>query len=62
MESLHAIPPELLEGSYLISYNGGCLNRIGDDRTPLLPHASPPEGRSALCVRHQARLREHARL
>ena len=47
MESLHAIPPELLEGSYLISYNGGCLNRIGDAE-PLSYHTLPHEKAEAL--------------
>lgn len=47
MASLHAVPPELLEGSYLISYNGGCLNRIGDEK-PLSFHTLPHEKAEAL--------------
>jgi Cof subfamily protein (haloacid dehalogenase superfamily) len=40
MESLATIPPELLRGSYVISYNGGCLNRVGDPE-PLSYHTLP---------------------
>lgn len=32
MESLRNVPYELLDGSYLISYNGGCINRIGEEQ------------------------------
>ncbi|MDN0064385.1 Cof-type HAD-IIB family hydrolase [Collinsella ihumii] len=35
MDSLSGIDPALLQGSYVISYNGGFINRYGDDR-PLL--------------------------
>lgn len=35
MNSLRDLPPECLEGSYVISYNGGCINRVGDDE-PLI--------------------------
>jgi hypothetical protein len=31
MESLEGLPAECLEGSYVISYNGGCINRVGED-------------------------------
>lgn len=31
MYSLRDIPASLMEGSYVISYNGGCINRYGDD-------------------------------
>lgn len=31
MYSLRDIPAELMEGSYVISYNGGCVNRYGED-------------------------------
>lgn len=31
MESLAALPPELMDGSYVISYNGACINRAGED-------------------------------
>lgn len=31
MGSLRDLPPECLEGSYVISYNGGCINRVGED-------------------------------
>ncbi len=38
MESLRGLPTELLEGSYIISYNGGCITRVGDD-APLSSHS-----------------------
>lgn len=47
MESLSEVPPELLEGSYLISYNGGCINRIGDEK-PLCFHTLPFKKADAL--------------
>ncbi|MDO4797781.1 MAG: HAD family hydrolase [Coriobacteriales bacterium] len=31
MGSLRDLPPACLEGSYVISYNGGCINRVGED-------------------------------
>ena len=31
MGSLRSLPPECLEGSYVISYNGGCINRVGEN-------------------------------
>lgn len=31
MGSLRGLPPACLEGSYVISYNGGCINRVGED-------------------------------
>lgn len=31
MGSLRDIPPELMEGSYVMSYNGACINRYGED-------------------------------
>ena len=37
MESLRDLPPACLEGSYVISYNGGCITRVGDDE-PLVSH------------------------
>ena len=37
MSSLRDLPAECLEGSYVISYNGGCINRVGQDE-PLLSH------------------------
>ncbi|MGI6230886.1 MAG: Cof-type HAD-IIB family hydrolase [Tractidigestivibacter sp.] len=40
MESLESVPFELLDGSYLISYNGGCVNRIGDEE-PLVKNSLP---------------------
>lgn len=42
MESISSLPPELMEGSYVISYNGGCLNRYGDPK-PLMSHSLPFE-------------------
>lgn len=47
MESIAAVPPELMEGSYLISYNGGCLNRIGDPK-PLTYHTLSHQKAQAL--------------
>lgn len=47
MDSIATVPPELLEGSYLISYNGGCLNRIGDPK-PLYYHTLPHQKAEAL--------------
>ena len=41
------IPSKLLEECYLISYNGSCLNRIGDP-TPLSYHTLPHEKVEAL--------------
>lgn len=35
MHSLRDLPPACLEGSYVISYNGGCINRAGKDE-PLI--------------------------
>ena len=37
MGSLRSLPPACLEGSYVISYNGGCINRVGEDE-PLVSH------------------------
>lgn len=37
MSSLRNLPPACLEGSYVISYNGGCINRVGEDE-PLVSH------------------------
>ena len=37
MDSLHDLPPACLEGSYVISYNGGCINRVGKDE-PIVSH------------------------
>lgn len=31
MGSLASIPAELMEGSYVLSYNGACINRYGED-------------------------------
>ncbi|EHF01528.1 hypothetical protein HMPREF1008_01152 [Olsenella sp. oral taxon 809 str. F0356] len=47
MESLRAVPTELMEGSYVISYNGGCITRVGDD-APLSSHSLPFERVRAL--------------
>lgn len=47
MESLASVPPELLEGSYAITYNGGSLNRIGEPE-PLVSHELPFSRVSAL--------------
>lgn len=40
MGSIAAVPPQLMEGSYVVSYNGGCINRYGDP-TPLTSHSLP---------------------
>ena len=32
MDNFAAVDPDLLEGSYVISYNGGFINRVGDPR------------------------------
>ncbi|OFK24820.1 Cof-type HAD-IIB family hydrolase [Olsenella sp. HMSC062G07] len=37
MASLAELPAELMEGSYVISYNGGCITRFGED-APLVSH------------------------
>ncbi|MEE1158940.1 MAG: HAD family hydrolase, partial [Atopobiaceae bacterium] len=37
MSSLRTLPPACLEDSYVISYNGGCINRVGEDE-PLISH------------------------
>ena len=42
MNSLRDLPPECMEGSYVISYNGGCINRVGDDE-PLISNRMPFE-------------------
>lgn len=42
MGSLRDLPPACLEGSYVISYNGGCINRVGEDE-PILSHRMPFE-------------------
>lgn len=42
MGSLRGLPSECLEGGYVISYNGGCINRIGDPK-PLISHTIPFE-------------------
>ena len=42
LNSLRDLPPECLEGSYVISYNGGCINRVGDDE-PLISNRMPFE-------------------
>lgn len=42
MGSLRDLPPACLEGSYVISYNGGCINRVGEDK-PILSHEIPFE-------------------
>lgn len=31
MSSLRDLPPACLKDSYVISYNGGCINRVGED-------------------------------
>lgn len=38
MESLRTLPPECLRDSYVISYNGGCINRVGEDE-PLVSNS-----------------------
>jgi len=42
MNSLRDLPPECLEGSFVISYNGGCINRVGEDE-PLISNRMPFE-------------------
>ena len=42
MDSLRDMPPECLEGSYVISYNGGCINPVGVDE-PILSTRMPFE-------------------
>ncbi|MBR3328798.1 MAG: HAD family phosphatase [Atopobiaceae bacterium] len=37
MNSLRDLPPACLEGSYVISYNGGCINRAGESE-PIMSH------------------------
>ena len=38
MSSLRDLPPACLEDSYVISYNGGCINRVGVDE-PIISHS-----------------------
>ena len=38
MNSLRNLPPACLEGSYVISYNGGCINRVGEDKPIIASH------------------------
>lgn len=40
MNSLRNLPPACLEGSYVISYNGGCINRVGDP-APIISNRIP---------------------
>ena len=47
MDSISSVPAELMEGSYVLSFNGACLNRYGD-ATPLMTHSLPFEKVSAL--------------
>lgn len=42
VESLSSVPADLLDGTYVISYNGGTINRMGDPR-PLESHSLPFE-------------------
>ena len=42
MNSLRDLPPACLEGSYVISYNGGCINRVGVDE-PIISNRIPFE-------------------
>ena len=42
MNSLRDLPPACLEDSYVISYNGGCINRVGEDK-PILSNRMPFE-------------------
>ena len=42
MNSLRNLPPACLEGSYVISYNGGCINRVGEDK-PIIASRMPFE-------------------
>lgn len=37
MGSLRDLPPACLQDSYVISYNGGCINRVGEDE-PIVSH------------------------
>lgn len=54
MRTFRHLPPELLEGSYVISYNGGCVNRVGQDQ-PLVSHRLPFERARALFAYGQER-------
>lgn len=54
MESIAAVPPKLMEGSYVISYNGGCINRYGDPRP--LTSSSLPFGRVEALFSHAVSL------
>ncbi|MBR1830481.1 MAG: HAD family phosphatase [Atopobiaceae bacterium] len=42
MNSLRDLPPECLQDSYVISYNGGCINRVGEDQ-PIISNRMPFE-------------------
>lgn len=42
MNSLRDLPPECLADSYVISYNGGCINRVGDPE-PIISNRMPFE-------------------
>ena len=42
MHSLESMPEACLADSYVISYNGGCINRVGDD-TPIISSTLPFE-------------------
>ena len=42
MHSLEGLPPACLEDSYVISYNGGCINRVGDPN-PIIASRMPFE-------------------
>lgn len=42
MNSLRDLPEACLEGSYVISYNGGCINRVGDP-VPIISNRMPFE-------------------
>lgn len=42
MGSLRDLPPACLENSYVISYNGGCINRVGEDE-PIIASRIPFE-------------------
>lgn len=42
MASLRDLPDACLDGSYVISYNGGCINRVGEDK-PIISHTIPFE-------------------
>lgn len=37
MGSLRDLPPACLKDSYVISYNGGCINRVGEEK-PIISH------------------------